>query len=76
MGRRTHCLRASHRASLSVLSEVEVHEFRLGSRAASIVGMAQQLLERGGMDEETTLRVRAIRDLALDALREAEEKPE
>jgi len=34
--------------------------------------MTQQLLDRGGFDEETATRLRAIRDLALELVREAE----
>jgi hypothetical protein len=47
--------------------------YRLGSRAASIVGMTQQLLDRGDMDEEAATRLRAIRELALELAREAEQ---
>jgi hypothetical protein len=57
------------------MAEVDIHEFRLGSPAASIAGIAQQLLDRGVLDEETAVRVRAIRDLALEVLREMEERP-
>jgi hypothetical protein len=55
-----------------VVAEVEPHGYRLGSPAASIVGMTQQLLDRGGFDEEVATHLRAIRDLALELVREAE----
>ncbi len=35
-----------------MVADVEAHEYRLGSPAASILGMTQQLLDRGGFDEE------------------------
>ena len=49
--------------------DVEAHEYRLGSAAASIVGMSQQLLQRNDLSEEIKTRVRAIRDLALEIVR-------
>jgi hypothetical protein len=55
-----------------MVADVEAHGYRLGSPAASILGMTQQLLDRGGFDEETATRLRAIRDLALELVREAE----
>ena len=55
-----------------MVADVEAHEYRLGSPAASILGMTQQLLDRGGFDEEAATRLRAIRDLALELVREAE----
>jgi hypothetical protein len=63
------------RVSLCITARVpafETHEFRLGSPAASIVGMTQQLLERGDLDDDVALRVRAIRDLALQMVGDAE----
>jgi len=54
------------------MADIEVHDIRLGSPAASIVGIAQRLLEQGALDEETASRIRAIRELALEAVREAE----
>jgi hypothetical protein len=50
----------------------EPHEYRLGSAAASVVGIATSLLEREGLDEDLVTRLRAIRDLALEMAREAE----
>jgi hypothetical protein len=55
-----------------MVAEVEPHGYRLGSPAASIVGMTQQLLDRGGFDEEVATHLRAIRDLALELAHEAE----
>jgi len=52
--------------------ETEAHEYRLGSPLASIIGLADATLEREGLDEDVATRVRAIRDIAFDALREAE----
>ena len=47
---------------------------RLGSPAASIVGIAQRLLDRGGLDEDVAAQLRAIRDLALELVVEAEDE--
>lgn len=55
--------------------DVEAHEYRLGSPAASIVGMSQQLLQRNDLSEEIKTRVRAIRDLALEIVQD-DEPPE
>jgi hypothetical protein len=54
------------------MSDTEAHQYRLGSPLASIVGIAEATLERDDLDEDVATRVRAIRDLALDALRKAE----
>jgi hypothetical protein len=54
------------------MGDVQAQEYRLGSRAASIVGMTQQLLDRGGLDEEAATRLRAIRELALELAQESE----
>ena len=52
------------------MDETEAHaSYRLGSPLASIAGIAQSMLERNDLDEELITRLRAIRDLALDALR-------
>jgi hypothetical protein len=52
------------------MDETEAHaSYRLGSPLASIAGIAESMLERNDLDEELTTRLRAIRDLALDALR-------
>jgi hypothetical protein len=54
------------------MAETEAHEYRLGSPLASIIGIAEATLAREGLDEDVATRVRAIRDLALDALRKDE----
>jgi hypothetical protein len=54
------------------MSDTEAHQYRLGSPLASIVGIADATLERNDLDEDVATRVRAIRDLALDALRRGE----
>jgi hypothetical protein len=54
------------------MADVEAHAYPVGSRAASIAGIAEALLERDSLGEEAVTRVRAIRDLALEMLREAE----
>jgi hypothetical protein len=54
------------------MSDTEAHQYRLGSPLASIVGIAEATLERDDLDDDVATRVRAIRDLALDALRKAE----
>ena len=54
------------------MAETEAHEYRLGSPLASIAGIAEATLAREDLDEDVATRVRAIRDLALDALRKAE----
>lgn len=52
------------------MDDTEAHtSYRLGSPLASIAGIAQSILERTDLDEDLTMRLRAIRDLALDALR-------
>jgi hypothetical protein len=52
--------------------DTEAHLYRLGSPLASIVGIADSILERDDLAEEVATRVRAIRDIAFDALRKAE----
>ena len=52
--------------------ETEAHQYRLGSPLASIAGIAEATLQRNDLDEEVATRLRAIRDLALDALASAE----
>ena len=54
------------------MSEMEAHKYRLGSPLASIAGIAETILEKDDLDEDVATRLRAIRDLALDALAEAE----
>lgn len=52
------------------MDETEAHSsYRLGSPLASIAGIAESMLERNDLDEELTTRLRAIRELALGALR-------
>jgi hypothetical protein len=52
--------------------DTEAHEYHLGSPLASIIGLADATLERDDLDEDVATRVRAIRDIAFDALRKAE----
>jgi hypothetical protein len=53
-------------------NDTEAHQYRLGSPLASIVGIADAMLEREDLDDDVATRVRAIRDIAFDALRKAE----
>ena len=59
-------------ASLECVPEAEAHQYRLGSPLASIAGIAEATLERNNLDDDVATRLRAIRDLALDALAKAE----
>jgi hypothetical protein len=52
--------------------DTETHEYHLGSPLASIIGLADAMLERDDLDEEVATRVHAIRDIAFDELRKAE----
>lgn len=52
--------------------EVEPHEYQLGSSPASIVGIADMLLRKEDLDPDVRTHVTAIRDLALEMVREAE----
>jgi hypothetical protein len=52
--------------------DTEAHQYRLGSPLASIIGLADATLERNDLDEDVATRVRAIRDIAFEALRKAE----
>jgi hypothetical protein len=52
--------------------EVEPHAYRLGSPLASVVGMAERTLRRTDLSEAARADIRAIRDLALEALEEEE----
>jgi hypothetical protein len=54
------------------VAEPEAHQYRLGSPLASIAGIAESTLERNDLDEDLVTRLRAIRDLAFDALAKAE----
>ena len=54
------------------VKDVEAHEYRLGSPAASILGIADRLLERPDLDEDLVLHIRAMRELALEIVRDAE----
>ena len=57
---------------VAMTDDTEAHQYRLGSPLASIIGLADATLERADLDEDVATRVRAIRDIAFDALREAE----
>jgi hypothetical protein len=52
--------------------DTEAHQYHLGSPLASIIGIADATLERNDLDEDVATRVRAIRDIAFEALRKAE----
>jgi len=52
--------------------DTEAHEYRLGSPLASIIGLADATLEREDLDDDVATRLRAIRDIAFDALHKAE----
>jgi hypothetical protein len=52
--------------------EAEAHLYRLGSPLASIAGIAEATLERNDLDDDVAIRLRAIRDLALEALAKEE----
>ena len=54
------------------MPEAEAHLYRLGSPLASIAGIAEATLRRDDLDDDLVMRLRAIRDLALDALAKAE----
>jgi hypothetical protein len=52
------------------MDETEAHSsYRLGSPLASIAGIVESILDRNDLDEDLRIRLRAVRDLALDALR-------
>jgi hypothetical protein len=53
-------------------NDTQAHQYRLGSPLASIVGIADAMLERDDLDDDVATRVRAIRDIAFDALRKDE----
>jgi hypothetical protein len=57
---------------IAMPDDTQAHQYRLGSPLASIVGIADAMLERDDLDDDVTTRVRAIRDIAFDALRKAE----
>jgi hypothetical protein len=57
------------------MAEAETDQYRLGSPLAAIAGIAESTLERNDLDQEVATRLRAIRDLALDALGTAERDP-
>ena len=56
------------------MDDFEAHEYRVGSPAASIVGIAETLLKRGTFDKEDETRLLAIRDLALELVRAEEQR--
>jgi hypothetical protein len=57
---------------IAMPEDTEAHQYRLGSPLAAIVGIADATLERDDLDDDVVTRVRAIRDIAFDALRKAE----
>jgi len=57
---------------VAMREDTEAHQYRLGSPLASIIGIADATLERNDLDEDVATRVRAIRDIAFEALRRAE----
>ena len=57
---------------IAMRDDTQAHQYRLGSPLASIVGIADAMLERDDLDDDIATRVRAIRDIAFDALRKAE----
>lgn len=54
------------------MPEVEPHQYRLGSPLASIAGLSEAMLRRDDLDEDLLTHLRAIRELALDALENVE----
>jgi signal transduction histidine kinase len=50
------------------VADVEGHQHRLRSPIAAIVGIAEATLQRDDLDADLVARLRAIRELALDAL--------
>jgi len=52
--------------------DVEAHQHRLRSPIAAIVGLAEASLLRKDLDQDLVAHLRAIRELALDALGEAQ----
>jgi hypothetical protein len=57
---------------IAMPDDTEAHQYRLGSPLAAIIGIADATLERDDLGEDVAMRVRAIRDIAFDALRKAE----
>jgi signal transduction histidine kinase len=55
-----------------VAPEIEAHQHRLRSPIAAIVGLAEASLQRDDLDQDLVAHLRAIRELALDALGEAQ----
>ena len=53
---------------------VEPYEYRLGSTAGSIYGIAERLLQRPDLDEEVATHLCAIRDLARGLIQEEERR--
>jgi hypothetical protein len=72
LGIAAYCARAELMHHWLHVPEVEPHEYQLGSPLASIVGIADMLLRRENLDPDVRTHVTAIRDLALDMVREAE----
>jgi hypothetical protein len=57
--------------STDCMADSEAHVYRIGSPVASIVGIAEGLLEHEDLDDDVATRARAIRDLALEVVRQA-----
>jgi hypothetical protein len=72
VGTPAYCARTGSVHHWLDVPEVEPHEYQLGSPLASIVGIADMLLRRENLDPDVRTHVTAIRDLALDMVREAE----
>ena len=72
MGSVAYCARAGSVHHWLQVAAAEPHEYPLGSPLASIVGIADLLLRKENLDPDVTTHVTAIRDLALDMLRETE----
>jgi signal transduction histidine kinase len=53
---------------LGALADVETHQHRLRSPIAAIVGITEATLQRNDLDADLIAHLRAIRELALDAL--------
>ena len=57
---------------LQSVADVEANQHQLRSPIAAIVGIAEATLQREDLDEDLIAHLRAIRELALDALGAAE----
>jgi hypothetical protein len=72
MAHSAYCFRVASVHHLVAMPDTEAHQYRLGSPLASIAGIAEATLQRNDLDDDVATRLRAIRDLALDALARAE----